>query len=473
MVGDTVTLYTGIVIKSQDVIEWRFGVEQDLIAKINREAKTEKLFNGTDGRFINRLKMNSQTGDLTITNITTQLTGLYNLDITGQTVTTKPFNVSLCAGVFGDEVKPVSLLEGDSVTLHTEITDIKKYDVIRWRFLHENSPLAEFNRKAGNPPKYVSDGRFRDKLQLDVQTGSLNIKNIRRNHSGLYEVDISSSSYTIHQPFTVTVSGEVKSVSVMEGESVTLYTDTKLQRDDEIEWRFGPQEALIAKINKAANVNSIFHDVFDWRFRDRLRLNNQTGDLNITNITTEKFGLYELKMNSRKRSIYRKFIVNVSEREKKERSSGLSIGAIIGFCVLAFLSVAGIVGVIIWCHHRFPKAKTPVVIEGEEVILHTDLTRLHKNLEIKWKFGDQKTLIAEMRRSNITIYDDVLNGIFRGRLALRESGSLVISETRTTDAGLYQLKITSGRKTYKRFRLTVTGQNSVEMSLLNGNLQQQ
>nr|XP_055072960.1 natural killer cell receptor 2B4-like [Misgurnus anguillicaudatus] len=106
---------------------------------------------------------------------------------------------------------------------------------------------------------------------------------------------------------------EVKSVSVMEGDSVTLHTDTKLKRDDRIQWVFGvgPQESLIARVNKASNKISIYADVLDGRFRDRLQLNNQTGDLTITNITTQHTGLYQMIIFSGKQKISYRFNVTV------------------------------------------------------------------------------------------------------------------------------------------------------------------
>ncbi|XP_073721590.1 uncharacterized protein [Misgurnus anguillicaudatus] len=106
---------------------------------------------------------------------------------------------------------------------------------------------------------------------------------------------------------------EVKSVSVMEGDSLTLHTDIKLQRDDVIMWRFGPQEARIARINKEKNYISIYDDVLDGRFRDRLQVNNQTGDLTITNITTQHTGDYKINIKGNRETSYR-FNVTVYAR---------------------------------------------------------------------------------------------------------------------------------------------------------------
>uniref|UniRef100_A0A8C1ZX50 Ig-like domain-containing protein n=1 Tax=Cyprinus carpio TaxID=7962 RepID=A0A8C1ZX50_CYPCA len=89
----------------------------------------------------------------------------------------------------------------------------------------------------------------------------------------------------------------VEMVSVMEGDSVTLNTDvTTIHEDNDILWKFGAENSLIAQIKRE---NQIFPDE---RFRDRLKLDRQTGSLIITNITTEHTGLYEVKISGAKRS---------------------------------------------------------------------------------------------------------------------------------------------------------------------------
>ncbi len=91
---------------------------------------------------------------------------------------------------------------------------------------------------------------------------------------------------------------EVKSVSVMEGDSVTLNSSlSELIDDDLIQWRFGIEITLLAEINKMADRISVYDDVLDGRFRNRLKLDKQTGSLTITNTTTEDTGRYLLLIN--------------------------------------------------------------------------------------------------------------------------------------------------------------------------------
>uniref|UniRef100_A0A8C1L023 Ig-like domain-containing protein n=1 Tax=Cyprinus carpio TaxID=7962 RepID=A0A8C1L023_CYPCA len=93
------------------------------------------------------------------------------------------------SGVFGESV---SVMEGDSVTLKTNVTEVQQADDIAWKFGSNNSYIARFKKQWQIFSTYDGpDGRFRDRLKLDNKTGSLTITNITTQHTGLYKVDIS------------------------------------------------------------------------------------------------------------------------------------------------------------------------------------------------------------------------------------------------------------------------------------------
>uniref|UniRef100_A0A8C1BH48 Immunoglobulin domain-containing protein n=1 Tax=Cyprinus carpio carpio TaxID=630221 RepID=A0A8C1BH48_CYPCA len=102
-----------------------------------------------------------------------------------------------------DGVKTVVVVEGDSVTLNTNVTAIQRDDTILWMFGDDNSIIAKMNEAAGIFSANDNE-RFRDRLELDKQTGSLIIKNIRTEHTGLYQLKIKSTT-EISKKFSVTV----------------------------------------------------------------------------------------------------------------------------------------------------------------------------------------------------------------------------------------------------------------------------
>ncbi|XP_057181299.1 uncharacterized protein LOC130548498 isoform X1 [Triplophysa rosa] len=107
-------------------------------------------------------------------------------------------------GVFGDDEDEVkSVMEGDSVTLHTHLTHIQRRDQILWRFGPQEIRVAEIYMQSINMDD--SNKIFGDRLKLDSQTGSLSITNIRITDSGLYRLEIINSKETSENKFNVTV----------------------------------------------------------------------------------------------------------------------------------------------------------------------------------------------------------------------------------------------------------------------------
>ncbi|XDV23858.1 hypothetical protein PO909_028235 [Leuciscus waleckii] len=98
-------------------------------------------------------------------------------------------------------------MEGDSVTLFTDPGEIRKpNDVMTWYFYE-----ILITEITGDQSKICTDvqckERFRDRLKLDHQTGSLTIMNIRNTDSGVYKLQINNSRFSIIKSFDVALIG--------------------------------------------------------------------------------------------------------------------------------------------------------------------------------------------------------------------------------------------------------------------------
>ncbi|XP_016372083.1 natural killer cell receptor 2B4-like, partial [Sinocyclocheilus rhinocerous] len=107
-------------------------------------------------------------------------------------------------GVDAAKLVPESVMEGDLVTLRTDVTEILQYDPIQWRF--GDILIAKINMKENKSIFYNTSAaeRLRDRLKLDHQTGSLSITNTRTTDSGVYKIT-STETETPLNTFNLTV----------------------------------------------------------------------------------------------------------------------------------------------------------------------------------------------------------------------------------------------------------------------------
>ncbi|XP_056614076.1 obscurin-like isoform X2 [Triplophysa dalaica] len=293
----------------------------------------------------------------------------------------KNLSLLLCSlllnGVFGDTEDNVSVKEGDSVTLQINPEVINRAeDLLLW-FNDTNVAKIDLEVK-DSQPKYT-DGRFRDRLNLDRQTGSLNITHITSKDTGEYKLEIIRKDGTIYKTFRVFVIEELIKVSVMEGDSITLKTGSTAKRDD-VKW----------KLN-GTDLTDSNHEV-----------KNQTGDLNIVNIRRDQSGDYRVEINGRGFISHKTYSVKISD-----------------------------------------EVESVSVIEGDDYTLHTDATRTKTEDVIEWKF--KNSLIAYSNKTTS-----------KGRFHIDSVGSLIITNIRSEDSGLYDVYITGSKIIHKRFKVTVT-----------------
>ncbi|KAK7136628.1 hypothetical protein R3I93_016846 [Phoxinus phoxinus] len=108
---------------------------------------------------------------------------------------------------------------------------------------------------------------------------------------------------------------KITSVSVMEGQPVTLHTaDPEIQGMEEMCWKFADSKkhnakfAVIATLNKTNNEELPCNRTIQ-KFKDRLKLDLNTGSLTITNVTPKLCGHYKLHITSGGQMIIHTFIV--------------------------------------------------------------------------------------------------------------------------------------------------------------------
>ncbi|XP_059424641.1 uncharacterized protein LOC132159037 isoform X2 [Carassius carassius] len=107
------------------------------------------------------------------------------------------------SGVFGaadtDEIQSISVMRGDSLTLHTDVTEVQRDDLILWTFGSKDNLIAEIHKQVVY--MFDSKGHFK----LEEKTGSLTIRNIRTENCGLYELTVINLGRTSYKRFNVTV----------------------------------------------------------------------------------------------------------------------------------------------------------------------------------------------------------------------------------------------------------------------------
>ncbi|XP_016381034.1 junctional adhesion molecule C-like isoform X2 [Sinocyclocheilus rhinocerous] len=253
------------------------------------------------------------------------------------------------SGVYRDRVS-VSVMEGDSVTLHTGV-QTNQQEYIKWYFsgLRIAQISGDLSDICTDVQCNVGTERFRDRLQLDNQTGSLAITNITTTHSGLYKLVVLSSRSDSEMMFAVSVTGvsAAERDEMKEGESVTLDPGVTKHPNDVMTWFFN--EILVAEITGDQS-KICTDDECDERFRDRLQLDNQTGSLTITNTRSTDSGLYHLQINSSSSSFSFRRVKSFSV---SDTDSGLSSAAAAGICaVVVLLVAAAVTAAVVYCRRR-------------------------------------------------------------------------------------------------------------------------
>ncbi|XP_056615764.1 LOW QUALITY PROTEIN: SLAM family member 9-like [Triplophysa dalaica] len=165
-----------------------------------------------------------------------------------------------CVSADSDEEK-ITVLEGDSVTLHTNLTQIERDDHILWKLKMNNEDIRAAEIYHQTAYTYDQTGRYGGRLRINTQTGSLTITNITSTDSGLHELQIINSRGTLYKRFNV---------SVYESLPVPVITGDSSQKS-----------SSSSKCVLLCSVMNVTHVSLSWYKGNSLLSNISVSDLNI------------------------------------------------------------------------------------------------------------------------------------------------------------------------------------------------
>ncbi|XP_073793291.1 uncharacterized protein isoform X1 [Danio rerio] len=344
--GQSVTLDTNVKVNQQQNITWSFSDE--VIAEITGDLS----FNcagvqceGGDGKFRNRLKLDSQTGSLTIKDIRITDTGVYKLQINNESRQSEKIFIVTVIGFFhvGSYGEPVFVVKGDSVTLQSGV-ETNQQEKIRWYF--NNIRIAQitgdFTKICTGVECNEGNERFRNRLQLDHQTGSLAIMNITNTDSGVLRLRVFSNDSIGEKIFIVAVFDipgvEMKRKSVRKGQSVTFEACSVNNQNYVMTLYFDDTRITEMTPNKSCSDDQCDTDK---RFRGRLKLDHQSGSLTIIDSRNTDSGDYKLLVNSSLFSIMKMFSVKVTDSNGlfKRKHTGVALAFAVALLMVAVVVV--------------------------------------------------------------------------------------------------------------------------------------
>ncbi|KAI5607922.1 titin-like, partial [Silurus asotus] len=144
----------------------------------------------------------------------------------------------------GDEMVTLQEVEGTTITLHTGITGIQTDARIDWFYGPEKGKkkILISQMFKGETVTEISE-RFKERLQLDRSSGALTIRNISRNHSGVYLLhviteDLSSRTFrvSVYAPVSTPVIILRGNRSLLSTESCSLSCSVKNGEDVNLSW---------------------------------------------------------------------------------------------------------------------------------------------------------------------------------------------------------------------------------------------
>ncbi|XP_051977496.1 uncharacterized protein LOC127639485 [Xyrauchen texanus] len=358
---------------------------------------------------------------------------------------TTSLSTDLCLACLDNGTAATPVREGDSVTLHTTLTELLINYIIRWIFGPSHTVIAEIKKNIDVFSKYdCKNERFTDRLMLDDKTGDLTIINMTKNDTGMYYLEVTTLSQCYQLSFNVTVydrlpipvitndSSQCPSSSESSSKCVLGCSVVNVTQIVTLSWYKGNS---LQSSKSSSDLNRTVSLCLMVNFRDKSNYScvinnsfaNQTTYLNIDelcpyqsaqNIVGEALGgiLGVLVILA---GIYM-----CHKHQKRTNAEGSQVAA-----RASFTSVGAVKNII----------ETVTVMQGEPVFLQSGVTALQEDNHVIWWFDGQD--IAEIL-DNTVKFNHGDDERFNNRLQLdKQTGSLSIENIRVTNAGRYTLQI--------------------------------
>ncbi|XP_065110211.1 cell adhesion molecule CEACAM3-like [Paramisgurnus dabryanus] len=318
--------------------------------------------------------------------------------------------LALVAVVSGVDVKAAV---GDEVRFNPDIKSSLKDSSITWKYTAggEVMKVIEWDNDFKTLESLIP--KFKTRVALDRTTGELTIRNLQLEHTGLYTIEINNKE--LYKRFTLTVKGvDMKTdvdIKAVVGGEVRFKPDIPegSLKDRSITWIYKAGGDVINVIEWDNDFQTL--ESLNPKFKTRVALDRNNGELTITDLQLEDTGLYTIEINNK-------------EQEKQITLTvvDVDIKAVVGGEV------------------RFK----PDIPEGSL-----------KDASITWIYKTATDLIKVIEWDNDFQTEESLNPKFKTRVALdRTTGELTIRDLQLEDTGLYTIKI-NYKEQEKKFTLTV------------------
>ncbi|XP_063333114.1 uncharacterized protein LOC134629581 isoform X1 [Pelmatolapia mariae] len=294
------------------------------------------------------------------------------------------------AGFVCSEESQIIVKAGDTVTLHGNKTWHQTQDYF---WLYGRCPPETITVVIRGKVTPINGTRFTDRLNTDVNTGSITISNLTVHDTGVFSTPFFTPNGALKEAFDLIVHDNtvivVIDVDVLEGDDVTL--DPKLNmrlRNPEVRWMQGEScvgEPIVVFENNMTSIKKSFESL--------LLLNPCTAELTFIGITKDLSGSYCARIeDSGFVEITTKFFITVYDPVSVPHITEAQPDITAKSSIETQSAVSGICSARCWVENSFN-----VILSwhrGSEIIMNTSDPDVSNNL----------TLTLEIQRKNESIY---------------------------------------------------------------------